>query len=85
MATGRRDQSLAKLSRLRGCSAIDWEQYSQIKMLSFGLIRPCVGDRYWHKSRARVVLPQLLSPSMAVQPRSRVADRSSKMADEPLG
>ena len=74
------DQSLAKSLRLRGCSAMAWGQYSQTKLLGTGLIRPWVGDRRPHKSRARVVLPQPLSPSRAVQPRSRVADKCSKMS-----
>ena len=85
MATVRCDQSLAKSSRLCGCSAMSWGQYSQTRLLGFGLMLPWVGDRRPHRSRAKVVLPQPLSPSRAVQPRSRVADRCSKMADGLLG
>ena len=48
--------------------------------LGFGLIRPLVGDRYPRRSRARVVLPQPLSSSRAVQPRSRIAGKCSKMS-----
>ena len=68
MATARCDQSLAKSSRLCGCSAMFGGQYSQTKLLGFGLVRPWFGDRYPHTSRAKVVLPHPLSPSGAVQP-----------------